>query len=224
MAEDKFRKFARGLGFPGTGVDMYRKHVSNSYINPTIVEERHMNVAVMDVFSRLMMDRIVYLGTEIDFDICNIISAQLLYLDSKSDHKKPDEDEITMIINSPGGVIYAGLGIYDTMQLISSDIRTRCSGLAASMASVLLTAGTKGKRESTQNSRIMIHQSYGSYEGVLSDVKIQAKEQEDLQNVIDNILSTKTGNSIDQIKADCNRDYFMSAQDAKAYGLIDIVL
>lgn len=223
MAKDDFRKFSVGLGFSGTSVDMYRKAMTNAYVNPTIVEERHMNIAIMDVFSRLMMDRIIYLGTEIDSDICNIISAQLLYLDSKADHKKPEENEITIIINSPGGVIYSGLGIYDTMQLIGSDVRTRCSGLAASMASILLASGTAGKRESTPNSRIMIHQSYGVSEGTLSDVIIQAKEHSDLQDVIFDILSKKTNKSIDQIASDCNRDYFMSAKDAKAYGLIDIV-
>lgn len=190
-----------------------------AYINPSIIEERQMNVAVMDVFSRLMMDRIIFLGVPISDDVANIIQAQLLFLDS-TDSKA----DIQLYINSPGGSVYAGLGIYDTMQLVSSDVATICTGLAASMASVLLTAGAKGKRSALPHSRVMIHQPIGGAEGQASDIEITAREILKLKKELYEIISAHTGKGIDKIEKDADRDYWMTAKEAKRYGMIDEIL
>ena len=178
-----------------------------------------MNVAVMDVFSRLMMDRIIFLGVPISDDVANIIQAQLLFLDSTD-----SKSDIQLYINSPGGSVYAGLGIYDTMQLVQSDVATICTGLAASMASVLLTAGTKGKRSALPHSRVMIHQPLGGAEGQASDIEITAREIIKLKKELYDIISTHSGKSLAQIEKDADRDYWMTAQEALKYGMIDEIL
>lgn len=215
----EFEKYAKGhLGISGTSLDKYTSIV-NGYINPTIIEERQLNVATMDVFSRLMMDRIIFLGVAIDNDVANIIQAQLLFLESS----EPSSD-IQLYINSPGGMVYAGLGIYDTMQLVSPDVATVCAGMAASMAAVLLTAGTKGKRVALPHSRILIHQPMGGAEGQASDIEIAAKEIKKIKNELYHIISTHSGKSIQQIEKDADRDYWMSASEAVEYGMIDNIL
>lgn len=178
-----------------------------------------MNVAVMDVFSRLMMDRIIFLGVPISDDVANIIQAQLLFLDSTD-----SKSDIQLYINSPGGSVYAGLGIYDTMQLVQSDVATICTGLAASMASVLLTAGTKGKRSALPHSRVMIHQPLGGAEGQASDIEITAREIIKLKKELYEIISLHSGKSLAQIEKDADRDYWMTAQEALKYGMIDEIL
>ena len=188
-------------------------------VNPTIIEERNLNVAVMDVFSRLMMDRIIFLGSEIDDYTANVIQAQLLYLDSN----EPGKD-ISIYINSPGGLVYAGLGIYDTMQYISSDVSTLCTGLAASMASVLLCAGTSGKRFALPHSRVMLHQPLGGCSGQESDIAITAKEIKTLKKELYTIISDHSGQPIKKIEKDGDRDYWMTAAGAKDYGMIDDVM
>jgi len=192
---------------------------SNSYISPTIIEERQLNVASMDVFSRLMMDRIIFLGLPIDDYVANIIQAQLLYLDSSDPGK-----DIQIYLNTPGGSVHAGLGIYDTMQYISADIATICTGMAASMGAVLLTAGTKGKRSALKHSRIMIHQPMGGVEGQASDIEIVAKEILKLKQELYEILAQHTGNPVDKVEKDSDRDHWMTAMEAKEYGMIDEVL
>jgi ATP-dependent Clp protease protease subunit len=192
---------------------------SNSYISPTIIEERQLNVASMDVFSRLMMDRIIFLGLPIDDYVANIIQAQLLYLDSSDPGK-----DIQIYLNTPGGSVHAGLGIYDTMQYISADIATICTGMAASMGAVLLTAGTKGKRSALKHSRIMIHQPMGGVEGQASDIEIVAKEILKLKQELYEILALHTGNPVDKVEKDSDRDHWMTATEAKEYGMIDEVL
>ncbi|MDO4461098.1 MAG: ATP-dependent Clp endopeptidase proteolytic subunit ClpP [Bacteroidia bacterium] len=214
-----FRKFA--IGQPGvrrTALDHYTQ-VMNGYISPTIIEERPLNVASMDVFSRLMMDRIIFLGTEINDDVANIVQAQLLFLESCDPSK-----DISIYINSPGGVVYAGLGIYDTMQYINSDVATICTGLAASMASVLLAAGAKGKRSALPHSRVMIHQPLGGAQGQASDIEITAREILKLKDELYDILHQHTGTDVEKIRQDADRDYWMVASEAKEYGLIDEVL
>lgn len=214
-----FLKYAqKHIGISSISMDKYRSAV-NSYINPTIIEERQLNVAAMDVFSRLMMDRIIFLGVPIDDDVANIIQAQLLYLDST----EPGKD-IHLYINSTGGVVYAGLGIYDTMQLISSDVATICTGLAASMSAILLTAGTAGKRSALPHSRIMIHQPMGSTQGQASDIEIEAREIVKLKKELYEILARHTGKPIKTIEKDADRDFWMRAPEAVAYGIIDEVL
>ena len=178
-----------------------------------------MNVAVMDVFSRLMMDRIIFLGVPISDDVANIIQAQLLFLDSTD-----SKSDIQLYINSPGGSVYAGLGIYDTMQLVQSDVATICTGLAASMASVLLTAGTQGKRSALPHSRVMIHQPLGGAEGQASDIEITAREIVKLKKELYEIISTHSGKPLAQIEKDADRDYWMTAQEALKYGMIDEIL
>jgi ATP-dependent Clp protease protease subunit len=192
---------------------------SDSYISPTIIEERQLNVASMDVFSRLMMDRIIFLGLPIDDYVANIIQAQLLYLDSSDPGK-----DIQIYLNSPGGSVSAGLGIYDTMQYISADVATICTGMAASMGAVLLTAGTKGKRSALKHSRIMIHQPMGGAEGPAADIEIVVKEIIKLKRELYEILALHTGNSVDKVEKDSDRDYWMTATEAKEYGMIDEVL
>jgi ATP-dependent Clp protease protease subunit len=193
--------------------------VLNSYISPTIIEERQLNVASMDVFSRLMMDRIIFLGLPIDDYVANIIEAQLLYLDSADPGK-----DIQIYFNTPGGSVYAGLGIYDTMQYISADIATICTGMAASMGAVLLTAGKKGKRSALKHSRVMIHQPMGGVEGQASDIEIQAREIMKLKNELYEIIALHSGNPVEKVAKDSDRDHWMTSQEAKDYGMIDEIL
>ena len=215
----EFEKYATGhLGISSLSLHRFSS-MQAAYINPSIIEERQMNIAVMDVFSRLMMDRIIFLGVPISDDVANIIQAQLLFLDS-TDSKA----DIQLYINSPGGSVYAGLGIYDTMQLVNSDVATICTGLAASMASVLLTAGAKGKRSALPHSRVMIHQPIGGAEGQASDIEITAREILELKKELYEIISTHSGKSIEKIEKDADRDYWMTAKEAKKYGMIDEIL
>ena len=214
-----FQKYAtKHLGINSLVLDKYTS-VTNSYISPTIIEERQMNVASMDVFSRLMMDRIIFLGLPIDDYVANVIQAQLLYLESADPSK-----DISIYFNSPGGSVHAGLGIYDTMQYISSDVATICTGMAASMGAVLLTAGTKGKRTALKHSRIMIHQPMGGAQGQASDIEITAREILKLRKELYTIIADHSGNSFKKVEKDSDRDYWMTAQEAKDYGMIDEVL
>ena len=216
---DEFRKYAiKHCGISSTTFDKYKSVVRN-YLNPTIIEERQLNVAQMDVFSRLMMDRIIFLGVPIDDTVSNVIQAQLLFLES-SDNSR----DITIYINSPGGSVYAGLGIYDTMQLIGPEIQTVCTGLAASMASVLLCAGSKGRRAALPHSRVLIHQPLGGAEGQASDIEITAREIGKLKHELYEIIATHSGQPFDKIWADGDRDYWMTAQEALDYGMIDEIL
>ena len=214
-----FRKYAtKHLGLNSLALDKYMD-VTSSYISPTIIEERQLNVAQMDVFSRLMMDRIIFLGTQIDDYTANVIQAQLLYLDSADPGK-----DISIYLNSPGGSVYAGLGIYDTMQFISSDVATIWTGMAASMAAVLLTAGAKGKRSALQHSRVMIHQPMGGAQGQASDIEITAREIQKLKKELYTIIADHSGNPFERIEKDSDRDYWMTSLEAKEYGMIDEVL
>lgn len=214
-----FEKYATAhLGLTSSRLDAYKKFQA-TYISPTIIEERKMNVASMDIFSRLMMERIIFLGTPIDDYVSNIVQGQLLWLqsiDAKSD--------IGIYINSPGGVIYAGLGIYDTMNLVSPDIKTTCTGMAASMASVLLAAGTPGKRSCLKHARVMIHQPMGGAQGQASDIQIVAQEIQKLKEELYTILASHTNQSYEKIWEDSDRDKWMTSQEAKEYGLIDQIL
>lgn len=215
-----FRKFAvHHLGMNGLALDQYTSQVSDSYISPTIIEERKLNVAQMDVFSRLMMDRIIFLGTQVDDYTANVIQAQLLYLDSS----EPGKD-VSIYINSPGGSVYAGLGIYDTMQYIQSDVSTICTGMAASMAAVLLVAGAKDKRFALKHSRVMIHQPMGGIQGQASDIEITSREILKLKKELYTIISEHSGQPYDKVYQDSDRDYWMTAQEAVDYGMIDRVL
>ena len=217
--DKEFQKYAtKGLGLSSMTLDRYRT-ATDAYINPTIIEERKLNVASMDVFSRLMMDRIIFLGVPIDDDVANIIQAQLLFLESVD----PEKD-IQIYINSPGGSVSAGLGIYDTMQLVNSDVATICTGLAASMGAVLLTAGAKGKRSALPHSRVMIHQPLGGAQGQASDIEITAREILKTKRELYEILSVHSGVPVKKIEKDADRDYWLSAREAKDYGLIDEVL
>lgn len=216
---NEFRKYATGhLGMNTLALEHYMQ-VQSSYISPTIVEERPMNVAQMDVFSRLMMDRIIFLGSQIDDYAANVIQAQLLFLDSS----EPGKD-ISIYINSPGGSVYAGYGIYDTMQYIGSDVSTICTGVAASMASILLVAGAKGKRFALPHSRIMIHQPLGGMQGQASDMEIAAREILKVKKELYTILSEHSGQSFETIEHDSDRDYWLTAPEALDYGMIDRVL
>lgn len=224
MKHSDFRNFAvKGLGMNGLALDQYSSAVSSainsSYINPSIIEERQLNVAQMDVFSRLMMDRIIFLGTDVNDYTANVIQAQLLYLDSA----EPGKD-VSIYINSPGGSVYAGLGIYDTMQYISSDVATICTGMAASMAAVLLVAGHKGKRFALRHSRVMIHQPMGGAQGQASDIEITAREIKKLKHELYTIIADHSGQPFDRVEKDSDRDYWMTAEEAKEYGMIDQVL
>ena len=191
---------------------------SAGYISPSILEERHLNVTQMDVFSRLMMDRIIFLGTEVNDYTANVIQAQLLYLDSTDSEK-----DISIYLNTPGGSVYAGLGIYDTMQFIKSDVSTICTGMAASMGAVLLVAGAEGKRAALPHSRIMIHQPMGGAQGQASDMEITVKEILKLKTELYQIIADHSHNSIERITADSDRDHWMTAQEALEYGMIDRV-
>ena len=211
----EFRKFA--TKDQGISSMHYDKLVSS--VTPYIIEERQLNVAQMDVFSRLMMDRIIFLGTGIDDYVANIIQAQLLFLESVDSSK-----DISIYINSPGGGVYAGLGIYDTMQFIKPDVATICTGMAASMGAVLMCAGTKGKRSALPHSRVMIHQPLGGAQGQASDIEITAREIMKLKNELYEIISKHSGQTMEKVHADSDRDYWMKADEAKAYGMIDEIL
>ena len=216
-----FRKYAvKHLGLNGLALDQYVSQISdNYYVSPTIIEERTLNMAQMDVFSRLMMDRIIFLGTQIDDYAANVIQAQLLYLDSSDPGK-----DISIYINSPGGSVYAGLGIYDTMQYISSEVSTICTGMAASMAAVLLVAGERGKRFGLRHSRVMIHQPLGGVQGQASDIEITAREIKKIKDELYTIISNHSGVPFEKVERDSDRDYWMIASEAKEYGMIDEVL
>ncbi len=217
--ESDFRKFAiHNRGISATAYDKLTS-VWNSYISPTIIEERQLNIATMDVFSRLMMDRIIFLGLPIDDYVANIVQAQLLYLDSTDPGK-----DIQLYLNTPGGQVHSGLGIYDTMQFVNSDVATICTSMAASMGAILLTAGTKGKRSALKHARIMIHQPMGGAEGQASDIEITAREIIKTKKELYKILSEHTGQDINKIEKDADRDYWMSSEEAKNYGMIDEVL
>lgn len=216
---DDFRKYAtKHLRMNSNALDSYM-NITSSYISPTIIEERQLNVAQMDVFSRLMMDRIIFLGTQVDDYSANVIQAQLLYLDSSDPGK-----DISIYINSPGGSVYAGYGIYDTMQFIGCDVSTICTGMAASFAAVLLVAGTKGKRMALPHSRVMIHQPLGGVQGQASDIEITAREILKVKKELYTIISTHSGKSYEEVERDSDRDYWMTAEEAKAYGMVDEIL
>ncbi len=217
--KDEFKKYATGhLGISSLNLDRYQS-VYNSYISPTIIEERQLNVASMDVFSRLMMDRIIFLGAPIDDYVANIIQGQLLFLESSDPTK-----DIILYFNTPGGSVHAGLGIYDTMQYINPDIATICTGMAASMGAVLLAGGTKGKRMALKHSRIMIHQPMGGAQGQATDMEIQVKEIQKLKGELYQILANHTGNTFKKIEKDSDRNYWMTSEEAKEYGMIDEIL
>lgn len=219
LQSDEFRKFAiKQRGISSLSLHQFES-VHASYISPTIIEERQMNIAQMDVFSRLMMDRIIFLGIAIDDYVANIIQAQLLFLESSDPGK-----DIQIYFNSPGGSVYAGLGIYDTMQYINCNIATICTGMAASMAAVLMIAGTKGKRSALKHSRIMIHQPMGGAQGQASDIEITAREITKLKHELYAIIALHSGQPVEKVEKDSDRDYWMTAEEAKAYGMIDEIL
>lgn len=219
IPKDEFKKYAtKHLGISSMSLEKYAS-VYNNYISPTIIEERQLNIAQMDVFSRLMMDRILFLGVPIDDYVANIIQAQLLFLESTDPSK-----DIQVYMNTPGGSVHAGLGIYDTMQYISPDIATICTGMAASMGAVLLAAGTAGKRTALTHSRIMIHQPMGGAQGQAADIEITAREILKLKKELYEILAKHSGNTYKKIEKDSDRDYWMTAEEAQKYGMIDEVL
>ncbi len=218
--QKEFKKFA--IGDQGISSTYYNNIMSSMYptnLTPNIIEERQMNIAIFDVFSRLMMDRIIFLGTGINDQVANIIQAQLLFLESTDSSK-----DIQIYINSPGGSVYAGLGIYDTMQFIKPDVATICTGMAASMAAVLLCAGTHGKRSGLTHSRVMIHQPMGGAQGQASDIEITAREILILKEELYNIIAKHTGQPYDKVYKDSDRDYWMKSDKAKDYGMIDEIL
>ena len=215
--KNDFLKFAVSNGMNSMHVEN-AMNASASYISPSILEERQLNVTQMDVFSRLMMDRIIFLGTEVNDYTANVIQAQLLYLDSVD-----SERDISIYLNTPGGSVYAGLGIYDTMQFISSRVGTICTGMAASMGAVLLVAGEKGMRAALPHSRVMIHQPLGGIQGQASDIEITAREILKLKDELYQIISDHSGQTMDKIRQDADRDYWMTANEALEYGMIDKV-
>lgn len=220
----EFQKYAtKHLGISSLKVDQYTKLVSQSGgiygLTPNIIEERQMNASVIDIFSRLMMDRIIFLGVPIYEDVANIIMGQLLFLESTNANR-----DIQIYINSPGGSVYAGLAIYDTMQYISSDVATICTGMAASMGAVLMCAGAHGKRTALPHSRIMIHQPLGGAQGQASDIEITYKEISKLKKELYDIISHHSGQTYERVEKDSDRDYWMTAEESKAYGMIDEVL
>lgn len=222
MQNNEFRKYAvQHLGMSSNGLDSYMKtssmHVTN--FTPYIIEERQLNAQALDVFSRLMMDRIIFMGTAIDDYVANVIQAQLLFL-SSVDAKR----DIQIYINSPGGVVYSGLAIYDTMHYITPDVATICTGIAASMAAVLLCAGAAGKRSGLAHSRVMIHQPLGGAQGQASDMEITLKEILKLKTELYNIISKHSGQPFEKVEKDSDRDYWMRSAEAKEYGMIDEVL
>jgi ATP-dependent Clp protease protease subunit len=215
-----FQKYAKSSrGISSLSVDKYVNSIYGNYISPTIIEERQLNIATMDVFSRLMMDRIIFLGVPIDDYVANIIQAQLLFLDSTDPGK-----DIQIYFNTPGGAVHAGLGIYDTMQFISSPVATICTGMAASMGAVLLTAGATGKRSALTHSRVMIHQPMGGAQGQATELEITVREIMKMKKELYEIIAFHSGNDYDKIEKDADRDYWMTAQEAKDYGMIDQVL
>ena len=217
--QSEFEKYAvKHKGISSNTLDSYGKHLITA-LTPNIIEERPMNVAVMDVYSRLMMDRIIFLGYPINDEVANIVTAQLLFLDS-TDRTR----DINMYVNSPGGSVYAGLGVYDTMQYVSPDVATICIGVAASMGSVLLTAGTNGKRAALKHSRIMLHQPSGAIGGQATDIEITVREIKKIKQELYEIYMHHTGQNVDKIHADLDRDLWMTATEAKEYGLVDEVL
>ena len=219
MKKSEFEQYATlGRGISSQTLGDYRAAVS-AYINPTIIEERPLNVASMDVFSRLMMDRIIFLGVGINDDVANIIIAQLLFLSSTDPTK-----DISLYINTPGGQVSSGLAIYDTMQMIKPDVATICTGMAASMGSVLLCAGTKGKRSALPHSSVLIHQPLGGAEGQASDILIAAKEIEKTRAELISIIAQHSGQSYDKVFADADRDFWMTAEEARQYGMVDKIL
>ena len=217
-----FIKYATAQGLNSMHVEKVLSQSANTvlasggYISPTILEERQLNVTQMDVFSRLMMDRVIFLGTEINDYTANVIQAQLLYLDSVD-----SERDINLYLNTPGGSVYAGLGIYDTMQFVKARVATICTGLAASMGAVLLVAGEKGMRAALPHSRVMIHQPLGGIQGQASDIEITAKEILKLKEELYQIISDKSGKSLEQIRKDADRDHWMTSAEALEYGMID---
>ena len=216
----EFRDFSvKHLGNSGLATDEYMGMLTPMNLTPYIMEERRMNVAQMDVFSRLMMDRIIFLGTGIDDQVANIVTAQLLFLESADPAK-----DIQIYINSPGGSVYAGLGIYDTMQIIKPDVATICTGMAASMGAVLLVAGEKGKRSALRHSRVMIHQPSGGAQGVASDMEINLREMLKLKKELYDIISEHSGQTYDWVEKASDRDYWMTSEEAKNFGMIDEVL
>jgi ATP-dependent Clp protease, protease subunit len=216
---EEFNKYAtKHRGISSLNLHKYQT-VFDNYISPTVIEERQLNVVSMDVFSRLMMDRIIFLGLPIDDYVANIVQAQLLFLDSVDPAK-----DIQIYFNTPGGSVYSGLGIYDTMQWVNPDISAICTGIAASMGAVLLCAGTKGKRSALKHSRIMIHQPSGGAQGTLTDIEITVKEIMKLKEELYSIIADHTGNPYDKVEKDSDRDYWMTAEEAKEYGIIDEVL
>ena len=219
MTMKDFNKFAvKGRGISSMTLSRYSS-IYDGYINPTITEERKLNVAQMDVFSRLMMDRIIFLGVPIDDDVANIIQAQLLFLAAQD----PGAD-ITMYLNTPGGQVTSGLAIYDTMQLVQPDVATVCTGMAASMGAVLLCAGEKGKRSALPHSRVLIHQPLGGAQGQATEILIAAKEIEKTRTELFNIISAHTGQPFEKVAADGERDYWMTSEEALAYGMVDEIL
>ncbi|MBO5553546.1 MAG: ATP-dependent Clp endopeptidase proteolytic subunit ClpP [Paludibacteraceae bacterium] len=218
-----FLKFATSQGLNSMHVEKVMNaaaqntvQASDSYISPSILEERQLNVTQMDVFSRLMMDRIIFLGTEVNDYTANVIQAQLLYLDSADSEK-----DIHIYLNTPGGSVYAGLGIYDTMQFVRSRVATICTGMAASMGAVLLVAGEKGMRAALPHSRVMIHQPLGGIQGQASDIEITAREILKLKDELYQIIADHSGQTMDRIRQDADRDYWMKADEALAYGMVD---
>ena len=220
MNHNEFRKYAiKHHGISSIKLDQYESISKSGYITPYIIEERPMNITQLDVFSRLMKDRIIFLGVPIYDDVANIIQAQLLFLESQD-----CERDIQVYINSPGGSVYAGLGIYDTMQYLKAEISTICTGIAASMAAVLLCAGAKGKRFALPHSRVMIHQPMGGTQGQASDIEIEAREIQKLKKELYEIIAYHSGKSYEQVWEDSDRNYWMIAPEAKEYGMIDEVL
>ena len=218
MNNKDFYLFAKDRQISSTKLDGYSRLVS-AYINPTILEERKLNVAQLDIFSRLQADRIIFLGVPIDDDVANIIQAQLLYLTSIN-----DKEDISLYLNTPGGYVSAGLGIYDTMQIIKPDVSTICTGMAASMGAVLLCAGEHGKRMILPHSRVMIHQPIGGTEGQASDILIAAKEMQKTKNDLAKIISDHTGQVFEKVIADSDRDHWMDAEEAVDYGMVDCIM
>ncbi len=213
---NEFKKYAtKHMGLNS----MHVEHYIESSLTPYIIEERQMNMSQMDVFSRLMMDRIIFLGTGINDNVANIVNAQLLFLES-ADSKK----DIQIYLNSPGGSVYAGLGIYDTMQYIKPDVATICTGMAASMGAVLMCAGAEGKRSALKHSRVMIHQPLGGAQGQASDIEITAREIQKLKKELYEIIATHSKQTYEKVWADSDRDYWMTADEAKEYGMVDEVL
>ena len=225
MDSNEFRKYAiKHRGISSLSLDSYAKATDNALAVPTnltpyIIEERPMNIAQMDVFSRLMMDRIIFLGEAINDYVANIVTAQLLFLES-TDRTR----DVQMYLNSPGGSVYAGLGIYDTMQIVTPDVSTICTGIAASMGAVLMCAGTEGKRTALKHARIMLHQPSSAIGGQATDIEITVKEIQRIKKDLYTVLAEHSGQSIEKVAQDCQRDYWMSADEAKAYGIVDEVL